>query len=730
MSSTKTRSEPSVASSTDWGDIVRAGRTSKIKASHLERLAIVYVRQSSQHQVFEHRESKARQYLLADYAAQLGWASERVLVIDDDQGSSATSAVERTGFQRLLAEVTLDHVGIVLGLEMSRLSRSDKDWHHLLELCAIFDTLLGDQDGTYDAADPNDRLVLGLKGTMSSMELHTMRSRLEKGRLFKAERGELFQCLPSGYVKLASGGIAFDPDEQVQAVIRLVFAKFVELGTARAVCSYLRQQGIRLGIRPHFGPDRGEVSWCPAKVGTLYGILHHPFYAGAYAYGRSPTDPRRKHLNHSRRARKSVPMNQWKVLKRDCVPAYISWDQYLRNQEQLRQNSTGWEKLGAPRQGEALLGGLVVCGRCGRRMSIAYTSAHRGRYDCGREAALEQVQPCPGMRAKALDRLVEAQVLAALQPAALELSLRAVEDLKSERDRLAKHWNRQQEGTRYESQLAERRYRAVDPENRLVARSLEQQWEKALQEERRLKEEFDRFQQQTPLTISADERERIDALATDIPALWSSPTTTAQDRKAMVRTIVDRVVVNVHENTEHVDVTIRWAGGFVSQHEILRPVREYSQLRDFDRLIQRIRELHEDGISSADIAVQLDQEGFHPPRQASKFSKSVIRQIMSRQGIKGEMPKAIRLEANEWWESGLAKRLGIPQTTLHHWVLRGWVRFRNSPLRGYRILWADDKEFARLSRLRAQTKKQHKGPYASELITPQPQKQQHHKNPR
>lgn len=722
MSGIEVRGDRGVGPPTDWGDFVRAGRTSKIKSHHLERLAIVYVRQSSSHQVFEHRESKARQYLLADYAAQLGWSRDRVLVIDEDQGTSATSADGRVGFQRLLAEVTMDHVGIVLGLEMSRLARSDKDWHHLLELCAIFDTALGDQDGIYDAADPNDRLVLGLKGTMSSMELHTMRSRLEKGRLFKAERGELFQCLPSGYVKLPSGGIAIDPNEQVQAVVKLIFAKFVELGTVRAVVYYLRQQGIRLGIRPHFGPDRGEVSWRQPSASLLYGILHHPFYAGAYAYGRRPNDPRRKHLNHSRRAKKSVPMEQWKVLKRDCVPAYITWDQYLRNQEQLRQNGTGWEKLGAPRQGEALLGGLVICGRCGRRMSIAYTCGHRGRYDCGREAALEQVQPCPGMRTTALDRLVEAQVLTALQPAALELSLRAVEDLERERNRLGKHWKQQQESARYESQLAERRYRAVDPDNRLVARNLEQQWEKALQEERRLKEEFDRFQQQTPLTVSTGERERIQALASDIPALWRSPATTAQDRKTVVRTLVDRVVIDVHENTEHVDVTIQWAGGFVSQHQILRPVLRYRQLRDFDRLIERIRELHDSGFTSAEIAVQLDQDGFYPPRQMSKFSKSVIRQLMSRHGIVGETPKSIRLEAHEWWESSLAKRLGMVQGSLHLWVMRGWVRFRTSPLRGFRILWADDEELDRLTRLRAQTKKQNKGPFAAELITPKPEK--------
>jgi DNA invertase Pin-like site-specific DNA recombinase len=689
----------------------------KIRPHNLERLAVIYVRQSTPRQVIDHQESRARQYLLVDYAVRLGWPRERILTIDEDQGNSGTTTDERLGFQRLLAEVTMDHVGLILGLEMSRLARSDKDWHHLLELCAIFDTLLADQDGVYDATDPNDRMLLGLKGAMSTLELHTMRNRLEKGRLFKAQRGELFQDLPIGYVKTPSGGLALDPDEQVQAVVHLIFDKFAELGSGRAVLRYLVQAGIRLGIRPHDGPNRGQVEWRPPCPSTVYSILEHPFYAGAYAYGRHPVDPKRKLSGHAD-GRRRVPMEEWKVLKRNCLPAYITWEQYLRNQERLHRNCSGWETPGTPRQGEALLGGLLICGRCGTRMSVYYSSPKHGRYACRRLHWQGREGTCQGLAAPALDALVTQQVLDALEPAALELSLQAGADIQRERDRQARHWQQQLERARYEVRQAERCYRAVDPENRLVARTLEQQWERALQQQQQLEEEHDRFLQHTPRVLSPAERERIQALASDIPTLLNAPATTAADRKAIVRCMIDRVIASVHGDTEYVDVTIHWAGEFASQHQILRPVREYGQLRDFDLLVKRIRELQEDGRSNAEMASQLNQEGFRPPRNAHAYSKELIHQLVSRLGIPGESPQTIVLGRDEWWESSLARRMRMPQRTIHNWVLKGWVRYRRSPLRGYYILWADAKELERLKRLRAQTNVQHKGPYPTQLTTP------------
>jgi DNA invertase Pin-like site-specific DNA recombinase len=300
----------------------------KIRSLHRARLAMVYVRQSSPQQVLHHRESAARQYGLVHRAVALGWPAERVLVIDDDQGQSGRSADGRAGFQRLVAEVTLNHVGLVLGPEMSRLARSHKDWHHLFDVCAVFGVLLADEDGVYDPSDPNDRLLLGLKGMISEVELMTMRSPLERGKLNKAERGELFVGAPLGYVRLPSGGLDLDPDEQVRGGVRLIFDRFEELGGVGAVFRSLRRQGITLAVRATQGPNRGQVEQRRPRLGRLYDVLRHPLYAGAYVYGRRPIDPQRQALGRSRGGQRSVPMGEWKVLIRDRVPSYITWDRY------------------------------------------------------------------------------------------------------------------------------------------------------------------------------------------------------------------------------------------------------------------------------------------------------------------------------------------------------------------------------------------------------------------
>jgi DNA invertase Pin-like site-specific DNA recombinase len=300
------------------------GQSTKVTGAHQAKLAVVYVRQSTPRQVLDHPESRERQYALADQAMALGWPKERVLIIDEDQGRSGKIAENRLGFHRLLSEVTMDHVGLILGLEMSRLARSSKDWHHLLELSAVFGSLLADQDGVYDPNDTNDRLLLGLKGTISEFELCIMRNRLERGKLNKARRGELIINAPVGYVKTPSGGLALDPDDQVRAVVRLIFDKFDELGTAHAVTRYLRQNHIRLGIRPHDGPNRGNLEWRPALVSTVYRILAHPGYAGTYAYGRTPIEPKRRRRNGQPSIR-HAPMAEWAVTLHDCLPAYITW---------------------------------------------------------------------------------------------------------------------------------------------------------------------------------------------------------------------------------------------------------------------------------------------------------------------------------------------------------------------------------------------------------------------
>ena len=392
--------------------VVGRGRP-KILATHWAKLAVVSIRQSSLQQVLENRESTARQYALQDYAVALGWPATRVLIIDDDQGQSGASAQERHGFQRLLAEVTMNHVGLVVGLEMSRLARSSKDWHHLLDVCALFDPLLADQEGVYDASDPNDRLLLGLQGTMSEVELHTRRQRLERGRLHKAHRGAMFHGVPRGYVLLATDEVAKDPDAQARAVIALLFDQFDRLGSLYGLFHYLIRQHIWLPIRARTGPQKGQLQWRRPSLATLAQVLHHPIYAGAYAYGRRPVGPPRVYAGRPAHSRKWVPMDQWAVLIQDRLPAYITWEHYLRNQARLTQNQSAPDPRGAPREGVALLAGMVVCGMCGRRMHVSYRRANQPYYACQRHC-VEATEPrCPGIQVTVLDACVAHQVLRA-----------------------------------------------------------------------------------------------------------------------------------------------------------------------------------------------------------------------------------------------------------------------------------------------------------------------------
>lgn len=461
-------------------------RSAKITPAHLAEIPIVYVRQSSPQQVLKNRESTERQYNFAEQAVAFGWPRDRVLTIDEDLGKSGRTVEGRSGFQRLVQEVTLGHVGMVLGLELSRLARSSKDWHAFFEMCGVFGTLIADEDGVYDANDPNDRLVLGMKGIMSEMELHVMRNRLDHGRRNKARRGELFYSVPRGYVLSPVGKPEFDPDEQARSVMQLVFEKFDELGSAHGLFFWLVQHGIRLPIRPRTGPNKGNLEWRRPSESSVIQLLHNPFYAGAYSHGRRPLDPKRNYSAGKPRQGKWLPMDQWEVLLRDHVPAYITWEQFLRNQERLKQNQTRSDTRGAPRQGCALLPGLLICGRCGYRMQVAYRTKNHPYYRCMHDHVTATDKTCFGLAANELDELVSGQVLRALEPAALELSVKAQTDLRLERERLDKHWQQKLRRARYDVELAERRYQAVDPENRLVAASLERRWEDTLRQEREL----------------------------------------------------------------------------------------------------------------------------------------------------------------------------------------------------------------------------------------------------
>jgi DNA invertase Pin-like site-specific DNA recombinase len=671
-----------------------AWRSSKIRSHHLNREAIVYVRQSTQHQVAEHGESLARQYALQDRAAMLVWPAPNVMVIDDDLGRSGTGSDDRRGFERLLADVAQNRVGLVLALEMSRLARNSRDWHNLFDLCAVRDTLLADEDGVYDPGDINDRLILGMKGIMSEMELHMMRSRLERGRRNKAARGELFHSVPWGYVRLPDGTVAVDPDEQVRATVHRVFDTFQNLGSAFATLRDLRRHDVKLPIRS----ADDQLVWRVATETIVGTTLHHPLYAGVYTWGRSKTQTLVDPTGRITRKRRDRPLAEWPVLLPDHVPAYITWDQFLANQRQLLENCTRPDTKGAPRTGSALLPGLLFCGRCGRKMQVQYKTTRQGRYDCSRRRIGPADEICPGIAARNLDELIARQVLQALSPAAVELSISAIEQSSQQRRQQETQLRQNLDRATYECERAERQHNAVEPENRLVARTLEERWEIALQQQRAAHDAYDHFRRAKPSELTPGERRFIEELTDDIPALWYAPETSARQRKEILRCLIEKVDVFVSQTDQWADVAIHWAGGFESRHRLRRPVGEYEQLDDFERILARIAELRQAGWRTPRIAEQLNTEGFQTPKRCGRFTADLVRKLFSRLKSGEQEPNGSDLQPPKWSADTLARRLGIPVKKLKDWVRRGWVTTIARPFGGAWILQADERELRRLER--------------------------------
>jgi DNA invertase Pin-like site-specific DNA recombinase len=690
---------------------MRAGELSegKIRGWHRDRLAAVYVRQSSRQQVLDHGESTRLQYGLKDRAVALGWPASRVMVIDEDLGRPAAGAAERPGFARLVAEITMGHVGLVLGLEMSRLARAGRDWHQLIELCSLAGALLADTDGVYDPNEYNDRLLLGLKGTMSQVELHLIKQRMASGRLAKAGRGELAVPLPAGYARRASGEVALDPDEQVQAVIRLVFRLFEELGTVHAVLRFLVEHKVQIGMRERSGPGKGEVVWRAPHQQGLINLLRNPAYAGIYAYGRSRTDPARRLPGHEESGRvRQLDAGQWLVRIEGALPAYISVEQYERNQARLAANRARAESLGAPREGPALLGGLVACGICGHRLQVSYEASGQGltgRYCCQRRHHTYGEPRCQQMAARFLDDHVVARVLSALAPAALELSVTAARQIEARRAEVDRIWRQRLERADFACDRARRQYQLAEPENRLVARQLERDWESALAERAHLGEEYERYQQQRPAQLSPAELAAIRALAGDIPALWAAPATTVADRKRLIRAVIESVQVTADGATERVHAVITWAGGHQTHADLTRPVARIDQLSYYPALTGRITVLARQGLGNTEIASRLAAEGFRTPRLNERFHDGEIQHLIRRLGLRPGLDNDHRtdngsLGPGQWWLAALAREIGMPTATLFGWLRRGWVTGRQDTRPPYRwIITADSAEVQRLRAL-------------------------------
>src|SRR6202158_612806 len=534
----------------------------QVTPSHLARQAAIYIRQSTVEQVTHNLESQRRQYGLVDRAVTLGWPRPQVTVIDDDLGVSGGGGA-RVGFERLVAEVGLGHIGIVLAIEVSRLARNNRDWYHLLDLCALVDTLIADGDGLYHPGVFNDRLLLGLKGTMSEVELHLIRSRLNGGLWEAARRGALRTHLPIGYQHDRENRIVKVADEAIRETIGLIFAKCAELGSARQVTAYLAEEGVLL---PHRRVNEDTVNWRRASFDLVHRCLPNPPYAGVYAYGRSKIERRLDEAGRLQRRQVWLPLNEWAVLLPNHHEAYIEFDAFEANQQRLRANwrAPRGSAGGAVREGAALLQGLLRCGRCGRKMQVTYTGAggNVSRYACLQarrmQAAERECQSLGGLRLE--ERIVDA-FLAALAPASVDATLAALGETEQAWQRECHQRELLVERARYEAERAERQFARVEPENRLVARSLEHAWEERLKDLSQCQGELAGFRQRRPTPLSGDDAEWLHRAGSDLKAVWQAPTTTTRDRKHLLRCLISEVVVLVDRERTVADLTIRWAGG-------------------------------------------------------------------------------------------------------------------------------------------------------------------------
>ena len=650
----------------------------KIRSDHLDRLALIYVRQSTPLQVREHTASTARQYDLAGRARDLGWPSECVQVIDQDQGLSGAYAAGRDGFQHLVAQVGLGHAGAVLSLEASRLARSCSDWYRLIEICALTNTLVIDEDGVYDPTVYSDRLLLGFLGTMSEAELHWLRCRLLGGKLEKARAGQLRFRPPTGLVHDPESRIVFDPDEQAEHTIRLIFDRFDQSTSALAVVQYFADHHLRCPTRLWGGVRHGHLVWEPLSHSRVLTILHNPAYAGAYVYGRTKTRSQCLPGEEPRirgRTRQVRPAD-WPFLIPGHHPGYITWEQFLRNQHRLDENRTrrDEDRRGALREGGALLQGLVQCGRCGQRMTVRYfKDSTVPSYECRSIHTRYAGPTCQTMRGDAIDAAVVGAFLEAMQPAQLEVAMAAVEQIAVQARQLDRQWQLTLERARYESELARRRFLAVDPENRLVGRTLERDWNEKLAEIERLERDAALRPTLSARLVDPDERRRIVALAQDLSRTWYAPTTLPTDRKQLLGCLIKDVTLCRGETT--IQVAIRWQTEASTMLEVPRPQRSYEVRRTDPVVVARVRALASEH-TDRQIAVVLNQEGLRSGTKGG-FTVAKIQWIRYAYTIPSDCPEGPAACSDGYRGDGrctvqeAAKQLNVNISTIAAWCRSG-----------------------------------------------------------
>jgi DNA invertase Pin-like site-specific DNA recombinase/transposase-like protein len=652
----------------------------KITTSHLRRAAIVYVRQSTLGQVDRNRESTARQYDLAGRAVALGWPRSAVQVIDDDLGVSGAGTAGRSGFAELAAQVGLGQVGIVLSLECSRLARNNTDWYRLLDLAGVTDTLIADADGVYHPATFNDRLLLGMKGTMSEAELHILRARLDGGIRNKAARGELRKALPVGLVwGEAAGEIRLHPDEAVTGVIAAVFTQFEVCGSARGVWLWLREQGLRFPMQPTAYLRGDDIVWVQPTYHAVHNVLTHPAYAGAYVFGKTRQQRYVGADGAPKTRRRVLPQGEWEVLIKDHHLAYIDWETYQANQARIGANTrprAHQPGTGAVREGCAMLQGLATCGSCGRKLAVYYDGPRKSTpgYYCTGTGQLVDGRGTRHMRVggAAIDAAVADTFLAALAPAALQACLDAAEQLEHGHHTALGQWRRQVEQAQYQAAKAERRYRAVDPENRLVARGLEADWEHALAALTQAQAELAEREHACPKTLTPQEKQAVLALGDDLDQVWSAASSTDRDRKQLLRTLLEEVNITVHRERSggHADLVLRWKGGAISELSV--PIkRKPPAIRtneDTVDLLQRLAVHYPD----ATIAGILNRQGRRTARDLP-FTATRVQGLRHHWHIDSHQPSEHAEQGQLLTVADAAKELGTAPSTLHRWLNDGFI---------------------------------------------------------
>jgi DNA invertase Pin-like site-specific DNA recombinase len=656
-------------------------RSLKITPTHLERKAMIYIRQSTTKQVRTNTESQRNQRALVERAVALGWERARIVVLDGDLGQSGSSTDFRDDFTKLTADVALGHVGIIFGWEVSRLARNNADWYHLLDLASVVGTLIADIEGVYDPRSYNDRLLLGLKGTMSEAELHMMRQRLDAGRLSKVQRGEYVQHLPTGLVRLADGRVELDPDEQIRRVIALVFSTFAELGSGMKTLRYLKAHQILLPRHQTSGLLKGELLWKEPTESILIEILRNPAYAGAFVYGRRPTDPMLRKPGRRGSGVVRKPMEEWMTIQHGMYPAYISWEQYLQNQATLADNTQAMrakqasqrESRGAPREGEALLAGLMCCGACGYRMRVAYKPAIR--YLCDGLKRHYAGVTCMSLDGASIEEVVVQAFFEALQPAQLDALEALLKQRHLEEEQLEQYWRDQVRRATYEAHLARRRYEAVDPDNRLVAASLERGWEEKLVILRQAEEDAERYQQRPALpSLTPEMRQQLEHIGQALPDLWAGGKISNEHKKRLLRSLISRVIAT-RLAPDRIEIKMVWISGHFSVAQVIPPIHRQADVSNYAELVARIDSLTKQGLTDPQIAAQLTAEGFHTARRLT-VTVGTIHKLRGRHGQVSPLHRHrnVSMIDGYWTIPGLTRELGVGDRWLYQRIYQGKLK--------------------------------------------------------